>query len=34
MCYLRIYLGIETDSVLWCVATDRKDGHGMKLEKS
>ena len=34
ICYLRIYLGIETDSVLSFVATDRKDGHGKKIEKS
>ena len=34
ICYLRIHLGIETDSFLSYVATDRKDGHGLKLEKS
>ena len=33
ICYLRIYLGIETDSFLSYVATDHKDGHGLKLEK-
>ena len=34
ICYLRIYLGIETDCFLSYVATDRQDGHGLKLEKS
>ena len=34
ICYLRIYLGIETDSFWYYVATDRKDGHGLKLEES
>ena len=31
-CFSRLYLGIE-NVCLSCVATDGKDGHGLKLEK-